>query len=267
MVPSEFEIARQAALAGGDVIAKYFRTAIEVRGKQSFNLVTTADIESERIIVQTIRDRFPNDAILGEEGTQGSLEAERLWIVDPLDGTNNFAHGLEQFAVSIGFYEQGVPRVGVIYQPTRQEWYWAIQGQGAFRQSPNTPLVPMIVSTAERLDQSLIGCGFFYDRGTMMEATLQSIGDLFRAQIHGIRRFGAASLDLCMVASGALDGFFEYELAPWDFAAGRLIVEEAGGELSTCSGEPLPIGRSSLLASNRKIHQAALQVVSRNLPG
>lgn len=266
MHPPELAVARQAALEGGRVVAKYFRQAIEVHGKQSFNLVTTADVESERAIVAAIRSAFPSDAILGEEGTAGSLEADRLWVVDPLDGTNNFAHGLEQFAVSIGFYEHGQPKVGVVYHPTRGEWYWSVVGEGAYRESEQNSATRMLVSTAERLDQSLIGCGFFYDRGAMMEATLKSIGDLFRAQIHGIRRFGAASLDLCMVASGALDGFFEYELAPWDFAAGRLILSEAGGRLSDCLGEPLPMGRTSILASNSRIHSAMLAIVKENLP-
>ena len=258
----ELTIARQAAQAGGEIIARHFRQAVQVGGKQTYILVTTADLESEAAIVATIRAAFPDDAILGEEGTTASLDAPRLWIVDPLDGTNNFAHGLEQFAVSIGFYERGEPKVGVVHQPTRDSWHWAVAGEGAFRDD-----VRLRVSTAERLDQSLIGCGFFYDRGAMMEATLRSIGDLFRSNIHGIRRFGAASLDLCLVAAGALDGFFEYELAPWDFAAGRLIVTEAGGRLSDCRGESLPLERTSILATNGRVHEAALAVVQRHLPG
>ena len=115
----------------------------------------------------------------------------------------------------------------------------------------------------ERLDQVLVGCGFFYDRGAMMEATLQAIGDLFRQHIHGIRRFGTASLDLCQVAMGRFGGFFEYELAPWDFAAGAMILTEAGGAITTCRGEALPLSKTGVLASNGTLHLSLQSIVSQ----
>ena len=122
------------------------------------------------------------------------------------------------------------------------------------------------MSASRRLDESLVGVGFYYDRGAMMKATLTAIGDLFRQNIHGIRRFGTASLDLCMVGIGRFDAFFEYELSPWDFSAGRLFVEEAGGRVTTCDGGPLPLSRSTLLASNGHLHEAMRSVVEPHVP-
>jgi len=266
----ELTVARQAAREAGAIIAQKFRGELQISGKESFNLVTEVDLASERAIAETIRRAFPTHAILGEELSQADLDAPDLWVIDPLDGTNNYAHGLEQFAVSIGYYRQGRPHCGVVHQPTRDEWYWAEAGGGSFAETRgrdgSRAVRSLRVSNAERLDQALVGCGFFYDRGAMMEATLATIGDLFRAKIHGIRRFGAASLDLCYVASGALDGFFEFELAPWDFGAARLILTEAGGRIGDCFGGELGIGRSTVLASNGPLHAPLLEVVRRHVP-
>jgi len=259
---SEFlSVARRAALRGGEIVASYFRKEVEIRGKQSFELVTDADLKSESEIVATIRNSFPDHAILGEEGTTAALDSEHLWIVDPLDGTNNFAHGIDFFAISIAYYRAGQPMIGVVYRPIPEHWWWAQAGCGAFEDGKR-----LAVSSSERLDQILIGVGFFYDRGAMMEATLRAIGDLFRQKIHGIRRFGAASLDLCLVASGSFGAFFEYELAPWDFAAGRLIVTEAGGVATDARGLKLPLSRSSILASNGKVHEAAREIIALHHP-
>ena len=254
-------VAKEAARRGGAIVARYFRKEVEVRGKQTFELVTDADLQSEAEIVATIRQSFPDHAILGEEGTNAPLDSQHLWIVDPLDGTNNFAHGLDNFAISIAYYRDGHPVCGVVHRPIPEHWWWAESGCGAFEDGR-----PIRVSSHERLDQILVGVGFFYDRGAMMEATLRAIGDLFRQKIHGIRRFGAASLDLCLVASGGFGAFFEYELAPWDFAAGRLIVTEAGGMVTDARGLSLPLQRTSILASNTLVHGAALEIVASHHP-
>ena len=258
MADSEMKVALSATRQGGDVVARYFRDGVEVRGKQTYNLVTDADLESEKVIVDAIKSAFPDHAVLGEEFSEADLSSEHLWIVDPLDGTNNFAHQIPHFAISLAYYRAGVPQCGVVWNPVQDVWFSAERGQGACHNGE-----AIRVNAAERLDQVLVGCGFFYDRGAMMEATLQAIGDLFRQHIHGIRRFGTASLDLCQVAMGRFGGFFEYELAPWDFAAGAMILTEAGGAITTCRGEALPLSKTGVLASNGTLHPSLQSIVSQ----
>lgn len=257
----ELDVARQAAAAGGEILAGYFRQGITMRTKQACDLVSDADVESEQAIVAVLNKAFPDDAILGEEEAKADIRAAQLWVVDPLDGTTNFAHDLPHFAVSIGFYQDGQAECGVIFNPARGDWFHAVRGQGAFHNGSQVS-----VADHSKFDETLIGCGFYYDRGAMMEATLASIREFFGKQIHGIRRFGTASLDLAQVGCGQFGAFFEYELSPWDFAAGRLFVEEAGGRITTCRGEELPLEKTSILASNGRLHEAALQIVSANHP-
>ena len=187
------------------------------------------------------------------------MDAEHLWIVDPLDGTTNFVHGIPHVAVSIAYYHAGIPEIAVIYNPLRDDLYTAVRGQGAFRNGE-----PATVSH-DALTDSLIGVGFYYDRGAMMRATLAAIQDLFSRQIHGIRRFGTASLDLCMVGSGQIAAYFEYQLSPWDFAAGRLFVTEAGGIVTDCAGDEPAVRVSSVLAGSPEVHAAALPIVRAHL--
>ena len=231
----------------------------------SYNLVSEADLEAERAIVAVIRKAFPDHAVLGEElhGGDGVSEAvlasEHLWIVDPIDGTNNFVHGIPHFGVSVAYYHQGQPACGVMGNPARDEWFTAAAGGGAFHNGQRAR-----VAENRQLDEVLIGFGYYYDRGAMMEATLDAVRDLLHRNIHGVRRMGAATLDLAYVALGSFGAFFEYELAPWDFAAGCLFVQEAGGKVTTCRGEPLPIAKTSVLASNGLLHDAVLEIVTRH---
>jgi len=256
----ELRVAREAARVGGAIVARYFREGVAIRAKDVGDLVTDADLESERAIVDVIRRAFPGHAVIAEEGQQGDPGAEHLWIVDPLDGTNNFAHKIPHFAVSIGYFRAGVAQCGVIFNPVRDEWSVAVRGLGAFQDGR-----PVRVAGHTRLNETVVGFGYYYDRGAMMEATLAAIGELIRAETHGIRRFGTAALDLVMVGTGQLGAFFEFELSPWDFAAGRLFVEEAGGRVTNCLGKPLPVATSSsLLASNGALHGAVLDVVRRH---
>jgi len=259
------DVARKAAQAGGDILSAYFRQGIEMREKRSCDLVSDADIESERAIVDVIHSEFPDHAILGEEGHTADADADadapHLWVVDPLDGTTNFAHDIPHFAVSIAYYQSGEPVCGVIFNPARDDWFHAVRGAGAFAGNDRVH-----VAGHDGLSESLVGVGFYYDRGAMMEATLAAIRDLFGQQIHGIRRFGTASLDLVQVGCGQFGAFFEYELSPWDFAAGRLFVEEAGGRVTTCQGDALPLAKSTLLASNGRLHDAVLEIVQRHIP-
>lgn len=258
----ELALAEEAARAGGAVILRYFREGIAMRSKDIANLVSDADIEAERAIVAVIRETFPGHEVLAEEVHRGDAGAEHLWIVDPLDGTNNFAHQIPHFAVSIAYYRAGRAECGIIYNPARDEWHLAARGQGAYQDGRR-------VRAAEhtRLDEALVGVGFSYDRGAMMEATLAAIGAFKRRQIHGIRRLGTASLDLAMVGMGLFGAYFEYALSPWDFAAGCLFVEEAGGRVTTGRGEPLPMASTSILATNGPLHEAALEIVRAHHPG
>lgn len=256
-----------------------FRTDVASRAKSGADLVSEADLAAERAILDVIRQRHPDHQVLAEESFATTAptvwsEADHLWIVDPLDGTTNYLHNIPHFAVSVACYKRGEPVCGVVLNPARGDLYWAQRGAGAwhcggeFVDGPSSSSEPrrLAVVTSKSLSEILVGIGFYYDRGKMMEATLAAVRDVFRQQVHGVRRFGTAALDLCQVAEGWYGGFFEYQLSPWDFAAGRLIVEEAGGKVTTCAGTPLPIEKSSVLASNGLLHQAMLDVVSVHLP-
>ncbi|MCC9643456.1 inositol monophosphatase [Rhodopirellula sp. JC740] len=259
------DTAIKAAQSGGEILRRYFENGVTIRNKadgggKSYDLVSDADLESEKAVADTIRDAFPDHELLGEEDLQnGDPNAKHLWVIDPLDGTNNFAHHLPHFAVSVAYYESGVPIAGAVYNPIREDWFTAVRGEGAFHNGTRVK-----VSEAATLNQSMIGCGFYYDRGKMMRATLAAVAECFENDIHGIRRFGTASLDLCQVGNGSFDAFFEYKLSPWDFAAGVLFIQEAGGRVTTATGEDLPLQSTTILASNGKIHDAMLDITSRH---
>ena len=255
------DTAEFAARAGGDVLRGFFDNGVAVREKAAADLVSDADLEAEQVIAQAIRAQYPDHAILGEETLDGAIDAEHLWIVDPLDGTTNFVHHIPHFAVSIAYYRRGAPECGVIWNPIRRDLFTAARGKGAWHNGQ-----PAAVTPATTMSEVLIAVGFYYDRGAMMESTLAALADCFREQIRGIRRMGTASLDLCQVGTGSFGAFFEYELSPWDFAAGRLFVEEAGGRVTTGRGEALPLGKTSLCASNGALHERMLAIVNRHHP-
>ncbi len=260
------DVANQAASAGGHVLQRYWRDGVELRDKslqggKSYDLVSDADLESQSVIVNLLGDAFPDHAVMGEEDLTADVDAEHLWIVDPLDGTNNFVHHIPHFAVSIAYYRRGRPVVGVVRNPITGDLYSATSGGGAFHNGH-----PIHVSKAATLSRTLVGCGFYYDRGHMMRSTLAAIEEFFSHDIHGMRRFGTAALDLCAVAAGRFGVFFEYKLSPWDFAAGQLIVSEAGGTVTDAKGEPLPITQSSVLAATAPLHPTALEITARHHP-
>lgn len=269
----EIEVAEAAARIGGALSAGRFQHGVAGKSKNasaeegSFNIVTQTDLEAERAIVAEIRKTFPHHAVLGEEiygggdETAETLASEHLWIIDPIDGTSNFFHGVPHFGVSVAYYHQGEPACGVVGNPARDEWFTAVRGQGAFQNGQRLTVEPGL-----RLDEVLIGFGYFYDRGAMMEATFDVVVEVLRRKCHGVRRMGAATLDLAYVANGSFGAFFEYELSPWDFAAGRLIVEEAGGKVTTCYGDPLPLGKSSVLATNGSIHDDMVALLVEKFP-
>lgn len=261
------QTAVDAAKVAGEILLRYLEQGVQMRNKSadgghSYDLVSDADIDSERAVADLIRSRFPDHELLGEENLDGDRNAEHLWIIDPLDGTNNYAHGVPHFAVSIAYYRRGQPVSGAVYHPSRDVMYTATADGPA-----KIDGVPVRVGDENSLADVLVGCGFYYDRGEVMRKTLATIESLFAKDIHGIRRMGTASLDLIMVGCGMFGGFFEFELSPWDFAAGRLFVERAGGKVTTCTGEALGIQRTSLLATNGRLHDEMLDIVSSHYRG
>lgn len=260
----ELETAKEAAVSAGRKILEIMQRGAVVKQKdasQSHNLVSDADLAAEECIVGMLRAAFPSHAFLAEESHRDRLDAPALWVIDPLDGTSNFAHGFPMFCTSVGLAVDGEFRVGVVYDATRDELFWAEKGHGAFCNGR-----PVRVSTVATLRESLIATGFFYDRDLLLRRTLEAIHALFQAGIHGIRRTGSAALDLCYVGCGRLEGFFEYRLMPWDFAAGAVFIREAGGCATDTHGAPLTPHALDVLASNGRVHPALLALLARYRP-
>jgi myo-inositol-1(or 4)-monophosphatase len=252
------QVACQAARRAGDLILQATgEIGVSAKGEGLSNLVTEVDIEAQRVIIETIRQHFPEHAVLGEEdGQVGAIDAEHLWVIDPLDGTNNFVHGVPQYAVSVAYAERGVVQAGAVLDPNRAELFAAIRGRGATLNGR-----PIHVSDRPSLGQLMVATGFYYERGVLMQRTLDAIARLFSHDIHGIRRFGAAALDLCWVACGRFDAFFEYHLSPWDYAAATLAIEEAGGRCEDRRGAPLRLGADSVVTANPAVFDAFAAVV------
>ncbi len=234
--------------AGAEVKSRFLTAEVQYKDGAE-NTVTDADIASEELITKAILERYPDHLILGEEAHQEvSLTAPKLWIIDPLDGTNNFASGFPHFSISIAYVEAGVVMAGAVYDPSRDELFSAVRGAGATLNGQ-----PLAVATRKTLGESLICTGFYYDRGAMMERTLEAIKSLFHEGIRGLRRTGSAALDMAYTAAGRFDGFFEYELKPWDFAAGLLLLEEAGGVGSDIDGGVMSVEARGLIVGQPTI--------------
>ncbi len=251
------EIAIMAARKAGEVHKKYFNRNIRVKTKgTSINLVTAADTEAEKEIVSLIRSYFPKHNFLAEEETYKKIDSEYTWVIDPLDGTSNFSYGLPIFCVSIALLKNNEPIIGVVYDPMRDELFSAQKNCGAYLNREK-----IAVACASKLKEALLITGFYYNRGKDMVANLERIRIFLSKRIIGIRRLGAAALDLCYVACGRAAGFWEFTLSPWDFAAGMLIVREAGGMVTGRYGEDITLKKSFIAASNGKIHNAMLEVL------
>lgn len=250
------EIAIKAAKSAANEINSV-KDNIKVDFKDINDLVTDADIKSENIIKKIIKNHYPDHNILGEESSHDiDLLSENLWIIDPLDGTNNFANGIPQYSISIAYAENGVIKVGVVYDPSKDEIFTAILGEGAFLNDKK------IESTKkDKLDQSIICTGFYYDRGIIMEKTLNTIKDLFHLKIRGLRRMGSAALDLCWIACSRFDGYFEYQLNCWDFAAGALIANESGAICRDINGEKFDLKSKGIIASGKGIEKEFVNMV------
>ncbi len=250
----ERDVAVQAALAAGEILRMNLGRVRYVGFKGEVDLVTDVDHRSERCIIEMIRHYFPEDPILAEESASRVGSPSRLWVVDPLDGTTNYAHGYPFVSVSVAFRLEGSTQVGVVYDPLREELFVAERGHGAQLNGS-----PIFVSRTGDLSKSLLATGFAYNR-ELVKVNLKHWAN-FSLRAQGLRRDGSAALDLCYVACGRFDGFWELGLAPWDTAAGALVVEEAGGRVSDPVGKPYTGLGPNIVASNGLIHDEILEVL------
>ena len=230
---------------------------IHLKAGAATNLVTNVDQDIENYIKKSIRRQFPEDSILAEESPLEKPNAPRRWIIDPIDGTTNFAHGLPIFCISIGVEMDGEVRLGGVYDPSHRELFFARKGKGSTLNGRK-----IRVTEAASLDQALLVTGFPYDVHEHPERSLPFFNGLIQ-KAQGLRRLGSAALDLCYVAMGRFDGFFEVYLNPWDTAAATLIVREAGGKVTNFEGDQFSIYERELAATNGHIHREMLQAIQK----
>lgn len=246
-----------AAEAAGRILMEKYASGVTVAFKGAIDLLTEADLASERAIVELLRSRHPDHDILAEEGDYGRHGSDWVWIVDPLDGTTNFAHGFPWFAVSIALAVRGELALGAVFNPHNGELFVAERGAGATLNGR-----PLRVSATAALERAMLATGFAYDHKTSAENNYRQFSRFQRAA-QAVRRAGVASLDLACVAAGRFDGFWELKLKPWDVAAGVLLVEEAGGAVSDYAGRPMPLDSGEILASNGLLHPAMQEILAR----
>jgi len=247
----------EAARIAGTVLTEHARNGFRVEHKDTVNLVTDADRRAEQAVVDVIKKAYPTHHILAEEqGLRAGTDSPYKWVIDPLDGTTNFAHGFPAYCVSIGLEYQGRGILGIVLDPTRQELFVAETGRGASLNG-----APLRVSRTVTLDSALLVTGFAYD---IRESTQNNLDHFarFALRAQGIRRTGSAALDLCYVAAGRFDGFWEIKLQPWDMAAGALIVQEAGGRVTDFKGGRFSIYGQEIVASNGLVHDEMLAVLT-----
>jgi len=250
-------LARRLALEAGALQRRRYETELRIETKSaSIDLVTEVDRQCEALIVEGIRELRPNDAILAEEGSGDDFPgAEWRWIIDPLDGTTNYAHGYPRFCVSIGVELAGRSEVGVVYDPLLDECFQAQRGAGAWLGERR-----LAVSHEAALDQALVATGFAYDVHKSVRDNTANFARMVKSA-RAVRRDGSAALDLCYVAAGRFDAFWEFKLHAWDVAAGALLVEEAGGRCSDTQGGPRPRDGIEIVASNGHLHDEILRLL------
>ena len=248
------EVAVDAARRAGGLLLGRLGTLlrqVDYKGSPS-NIVTEMDRQAEALIVERIRGRFPDHAILAEEGGARAGSSTHRWIVDPLDGTTNYAHGMPFFAVSIALEVEGIVTLGVVYDPNRDECFTVRRGHGAFLNGAS-----LRVSETPTLDEGLLSTGYPYDIRKVRNNNLAEHA-AFMVRCRSVREMGSAAISLALVAAGRLDAFWELTLGPWDIAAGCLMVEEAGGRVTNPDGGPVDLGAPAVVASNGKIHDEML---------
>jgi myo-inositol-1(or 4)-monophosphatase len=262
--PNMLETAKQIALEAGALLKEGQDKGFSLERKStSIDLVTEYDQMAETLVVGHLTKAYPDHGIVAEEGSSRECRSSEgyRWYIDPLDGTNNFAHNIPHFSVSIALFKEDQPEVGVIYDPMRDELFWAQRGQGAYLNGS-----PLKVSTPDRVGDSILSSGFPYDRHTDSVDNLAQLA-AFIKNCQGFRRFGSCALDHAYVAAGRYDGFWEFKLSPWDVAAGILLVQEAGGTVTRIDGSPVGYltERNHLVTSNGLIHEEMLELLKPTL--
>ncbi len=246
----------KAAHTGADILKQYFEGTFEVHSKDTINnLVTEVDQKCEDAVIQVIRDAFPDHFILSEEIGELSTASNFKWIIDPIDGTVNFAHGIPICCISIGLEKDGQIIMGCVFNPFMNELFFAERGKGAFLNGKK-----ISVSKKDNLESACLVTGFPY-RWAKVDTDPIPVFEKFIRMGLPVRRLGSAAIDLCWVACGRFDAFWEYNLNPWDIAAGYLIIEEAGGRISNFHGDPYSVYHKETLATNGIIHEEMLQVL------
>jgi myo-inositol-1(or 4)-monophosphatase len=244
--------------AGDHLLSSYERVPpSDVERKGAIDLVTRLDHEAQALVLDGLAAAFPGDAVLAEEGGGGVPAAETVWLVDPLDGTTNYVHGLPIFAVSVARTRAGRPDLGMVYAPALRELFWGAAGHGAF-------LGPRRLRVSERgdLGDALLATGFPYDVRTNPHNNLREWARL-AVRCRGLRRAGAAALDLAWVAAGRFDGYWEFRLKPWDLAAGMLLVQEAGGRVTDPRGGDAALWSGDIVATNGRVHEHLMAELRR----
>lgn len=247
----------EAARAAGEIIRSGMTAPLDVRYKGEINLVTDIDVASERAIVDRLRAVGPDHSIVAEEGSAHEGASAYRWFIDPLDGTTNYAHRFPFFCVSIGLQYEKETVLGVVFDPVRDELFTAVRGGGAWCNDRR-----LRVSPTTNLNASLVVTGFAYDAQEAANPNFHYFATMSRF-VQGVRRTGSAALDLCYVAAGRSDGFWELNLSPWDTAAGMVLVEEAGGRVTDFGGAPFSPYGARIVASNGAIHGAMLAVLTK----
>lgn len=253
---SEYKnIAEKLARGAGKILSAGFLKNKDIKYKGRIDPVTEFDIKSEKYIIAQIQKAFPSHSILTEEGSSIDNNSDFCWVIDPLDGTVNYAHRLPSYAVSIALQYKNESIVGVVYAPELNEFFSAVIGQGAFLNKKKIK-----VSSEKKLERSLLATGFAYNISTLKKNNLGLFARMMK-HAQAVRRFGSAALDICWVADGRFEGFWEFNLAPWDSAAGIIILTEAGGKVTQIDLSNYSVFSKSLLASNRLIHKKMRDVL------
>ena len=255
---SFLDLAMAAARLAGEILLKQSsKIQVTYKGEGKHNVVSNIDLEAEKVITGLIKEHYPQHQILAEEGGLDRTESSYKWIIDPLDGTTNYIHGFPFFSVSIGLEFEGSIIAGVVYDPVRNQLFYGEKGKGAFLNG-----TPLHVSESAELNQSLLVTGFSYDFRESPDPNFDYFYHFSRSA-QAVRRTGSAALDLCYIAAGYLDGFWESNLSPWDVAAGKLLVEEAKGQLSGFQGEDYSIYSKNILATNGHLHAQMIKILRK----
>lgn len=247
---------QEIATGAGAILMKHFQKIHRIEKKPGAGIVTEADKNAEAYLLNKISRKYPNSSIITEESGEFRRDPGLMWVIDPLDGTTNYAHGFPWFCVSIGLWEDEKPRAGIVYNPVNKELFYAEAGKGATKNGKK-----IRVSSVKTLPDALLGTGFYYTRGDRLSAEMHIFSRVQEVAL-GVRRPGSAALDLAYVASGRYEGFWERGLSSWDVAAGIVLVQEAGGKISDYVGKPTNLFRQEIVASNGKVHKDLIGLIS-----